>query len=241
MTNYLRCCDNSCPSFSQIVAFVNSLLRANALAGLWIWSQRVSGGQMRTRMMLPLVALSVAVLSIAAAAQNEAQPSELTIHVRDYCDPTSFNAAIGSGTCDRDASTGAITFMGFLTELSMDKSVGAWRFAPSQARVAEGATLNLQNLGGETHTFTRVKGFGGGFVAPLNAAAGTPEPAHECAQMVDGNLIPQPPGPDNIFIPAGSTASTTLQPGETARFQCCIHPWMHVTITPKDEHHVNLK
>jgi hypothetical protein len=196
---------------------------------------------MRTTIMPLLVAVSVAVLSIAATAQNEVRPSELTIHVRDYCDPASFNAAIGSGTCDRDTSIGAITFMGFLTELSMDKSVGAWRFAPSQVRVAEGATLNLQNLGGETHTFTRVKRFGGGFVAALNEAGGTPEPAPECAQMVDGNLVPQPPSPDNIFIPAGSNASATVQPAETARFQCCIHPWMHVTITPKDEHHVNIK
>ena len=53
--------------------------------------------------------------------------------------------------------------------------------------------MNLQNLGGETHTFTRVKRFGGGLVAPLNAAAGTPEPAPECEQMVNGNLVPQPP------------------------------------------------
>ena len=196
---------------------------------------------MKARRLMP-IAIFVAVSSIAAAAQNEAKPSDLTIHVRDYCDPASFNAVIGSGTCDRDTSNGAITFTGFITELSMDRSVGAWRFAPSQPRVAEGATLNLQNLGGETHTFTRVKRFGGGFVPALNAAGGTPTPAPECAQMVDGNLVPQQPGPDNIFIPAGGTASMTLQPGETtARFQCCIHPWMHVTITPKDEHHENLK
>src|SRR5216683_5322890 len=111
--------------------------------------------------------------SFAALAQDKAQPSQLTIHVRDYCDPTSFNAAFGNGVCNRDTSTGAITVTAFLTELTMDKSVGAWRFAPSQTAVAQGATLNLQNLGGETHTFTRVKRFGGGFVAPLNAAAGT--------------------------------------------------------------------
>jgi len=180
-------------------------------------------------------------LSITAAAQNKAQPPELTIRIRDYCDPASFNAALGTGTCSRDISTGAITFTGFLTELSMDKSVGAWRFAPSQSPAAEGATLNLQSLGGETHTFTRVKRFGGGFVAPLNGAAGTPTPAPECAQMVNGNLVPQPPSPDNIFIPAGTSASMTLKLGETARFQCCIHPWMHLTITPKDEHHANLQ
>jgi hypothetical protein len=194
---------------------------------------------MRTITTLAIFAL--AVMSIPAMAQDKSQPAELTIHIRDYCEPASFNAALGSGTCERDTSTGAITFMGFLTELSMDKSAGAWRFAPSQSPAAEGATLNLQNLGGETHTLSRVKRFGGGFVSPLNDAAGTPTPAPECAQMVNGNLVPQPPGPDNIFIPAGTNASMSLKPGETARFQCCIHPWMHLTIPPQDEHHSNLQ
>jgi hypothetical protein len=174
-----------------------------------------------------------------ALAQEKDKPAQVTIHVRDYCDPTSFNAALGN-VCHRDISLGAINVNGFLTELSMDKSVGAWRFAPSEFRAKEGARLNLQNLGGETHTFTRVKRFGGGFVAPLNAGAGTPVPAPECAKMVNGNLVPQPPSLDNLFIPAGASANVTLKHGETARFQCCIHPWMHVTVTAEDEHHENL-
>jgi hypothetical protein len=196
---------------------------------------------MRMITMTTFAIFAVAGFCISAEAQEKNKPSDLTIHIRDYCDPTSFNAILGNGTCNRDTSPGSITFMGFLTELSMDKSVGAWRFAPSQTRVAEGATLNLQNLGGETHTFTLVKRFGGGFVDVLNQGAGTPTPASECAQMVNGTLVPQPPGPDNIFIPAGGSASMTLKSGETARIQCCIHPWMHLTITPRDEHHANLQ
>jgi len=177
------------------------------------------------------------VLTGFSSAQDSTASSQLTIHIRDYCDPASFDAVLGTGACSRDTANGAITFTGFSTELSSDKSVGAWRFAPSQVKAAEGATLNLQNLGGETHTFTRVKRFGGGFVAALNGGAGTPQPAPECAQVVNGNLVPQPPSADNIFIPAGGSASMTLQRGETARFQCCIHPWMHVTLTPEDDHH----
>lgn len=195
---------------------------------------------MRIITLIGYATLAVA-LSIGAAAQKNDKPSDLTIHIRDYCDPTSFDAVLGPGACSRDTSSGSISFMGFLTELSMDKSVGAWRFAPSQSAAAEGATLELQNLGGETHTFTRVKRFGGGFVDVLNQGAGTPTPAPECAQMVEGNLVPQPPGPDNLFIPAGGSASMSLKSGETVRFQCCIHPWMHLTITPKDEHHENVK
>jgi hypothetical protein len=190
---------------------------------------------------LAMFTLSWALLAGVAHGQAKAQPDQLTIHIRDYCDPASFDAVLGNGACIRDTSPGEINFTGFLTELSADQSVGAWRFAPSQAKVAEDATLNLENLGGETHTFTLVKRFGGGFVAALNAGAGTPEPAPECAQVVNGNLVPQPPGPENIFIPAGGNASMTLKSGETGRFQCCIHPWMHTTITPRDEHHENVQ
>jgi plastocyanin len=188
----------------------------------------------KTSLLLIVACLTLA--SLAAVAQDQEQPSQITIHVRDYCDPATFNAALGP-VCNRSTTNGAITVTGFFTELSMDKSVGAWRFAPSQTRAAEGAMINLQNLGGETHTFTRVKRFGGGFVAPLNAAAGTPEPAPECAKMVNGQLVPQPPSIDNIFIPAGGSATATLKSSETVRYQCCIHPWMHMTITPQDEHH----
>jgi hypothetical protein len=196
-----------------------------------------------SRSFVSMIVVCLATLSMPATAQHQEkddqQSSQITIHVRDYCDPASFNAAFGN-VCERDTSNGAIIVTGFLTELTLDQSVGAWRFAPDQAKASEGATVTLQNLGGETHTFTRVKRFGGGFVAPLNAAAGTPEPAPECAQMVDGNMVPQPPSPDNIFIPAGTSANMTLSNGETARFQCCIHPWMHITFTPKDTNHEDL-
>ena len=167
--------------------------------------------------------------------------------VSRYCGPRNASPATlrfstkARGTCARDTTNGSITFPGFLAELGADKSVGAWRFAPDHAKVEEGATLNLQSLAGETHTFTRVKRFGGGFVAFLNTASGNLTPAPKCAQMVNGNLGPQPPSADNIFIPAGGSAGTTLDHGEVARFQCCIHPWMRLTITPKDEHHEEVR
>ena len=182
------------------------------------------------------VVLLVLIGSICALAQHD-KNTQATINLRDYCDPASFNAAIGPGTCIRDISQdGSITFTAFVNELGTDMSVGAWRFAPEQLRVAEGTTLQLNNLGGETHTFTRVKRFGGGFVDFLNAASGNPVPAPECATVVNGNLVPQPPSDDNIFIPAGGNAMHSVE-HQVARFQCCIHPWMRITITPKDQHH----
>lgn len=182
------------------------------------------------------LAMSLSLLySIATFAGDDKKdndhPANITVDVRDYCDPISF-AAIG---CGRDTSTGFITLSGFGQELAADKSVGAWRFAASQNSAEDGANLTIKNSGGELHTFTRVKKFGGGFVAGLNAGSGNNVPAPECAQVVNGNLVPQQPGPDNIFLPAGMSATAKVKEGEVANFQCCIHPWMRTTINAGDE------
>ncbi len=185
-----------------------------------------------------LIIACVALFSTLASAGDEGEnkATAFTIHIWDYCDPATFGAL-----CTRtDTSSGVITRPGFNFELNLDKSVGAWRFAPETVQTEQSSTLLLKNLGGETHTFTRVKKFGGGFVAPLNAASGNPVPAPECARVVNGNLVPQPPSENNIFLPAGTTA-TGPQVGDdqTEKFQCCIHPWMRLTITPKDHNRDN--
>jgi hypothetical protein len=84
-----------------------------------------------------------------------------------------------------------------------------------------------------------VKKFGGGFVAALNSGSGNNTPAPECAQVVNGTLVPQPPGPDNLFLAAGTSATAQVKEGEVARFQCCIHPWMRTTIDTRDDDHDN--
>jgi hypothetical protein len=169
--------------------------------------------------------------SLFAQDHDKDQPSTVNLHIRDYCDPATFGAL-----CSRaNTASGAITLAGFRAELAADKSVGAWRFVPDRFEAEEGVNLMLQNLGGETHTFTRVQKFGGGFVAALNAASGNPVPAPECAQTVNGALVPQPPSGNNIFLPAGGTASGPhIGEDEAARFQCCIHPWMRTTINAKE-------
>ena len=193
----------------------------------------------KTKLGLLMACLLFMSFASALAQKQDEQPATVKIDVRDYCDPVSF-ALIG---CDRTATpvaNGIITLTGFQAELAADKSVGAWRFAPDHASASEGAELNITNLGGETHTFTRVKKFGGGFVAGLNAASGNLRPAPECAQMVSGKLVPQPPSADNQFLPAGASATAEVKEGDTANFQCCIHPWMRITVRAKengDEHH----
>jgi hypothetical protein len=189
---------------------------------------------------LALIGLaSVFILSTVFAEDNHNRGKfQATVHLWDYCDPTSFNAALGDGTCNRDTSTGAITVNGFLGELASDQSVGAWRFSPAEIKSDhQPISLALQNVGGETHTFTRVKKFGGGFVDALNQASGNPVPAPECAQLVNGVLTPQAPGADNLFIPAGGTASASVsRRDDQIRYQCCIHPWMRLVVNHQDDH-----
>ena len=152
--------------------------------------------------------------------------------------PCYLQRSLRDGSCNRDTTTGAITVTGFLGEVTSDKSAGAWRFSPAEIKSKHGkVALTLQNVGGETHTFTRVKKFGGGFVDALNQASGNPVPAPECAQLVNGVLTPQAPGADNLFIPAGGTASASVsRRDDQIRYQCCIHPWMRLVVNHQDDH-----
>jgi len=43
-----------------------------------------------------------------------------------------------------------------------------WDFEPDELQVKKGSQIIVTNQGGEPHTFTEVKQFGGGFIPPLN-------------------------------------------------------------------------
>lgn len=99
--------------------------------------------------------------------------------------------------------------------------------------VRAGRPVIIENEGGETHSFTLVKAFGGGFVGGLNQLSGNPVPSPECATTVGGQLVPQPPSPVNVFVAADKESAfrtAGLAPGQYL-FQCCIHPWMRVVLT----------
>src|SRR4051794_10006474 len=146
--------------------------------------------------------VAAAQLSLAGAAMAAPTSDSVVVKLRDSCDPPTFNAVLGPGACVGSFRT---TFEQFTTELAQDQVVGAWRMNPDELDAKKGTQLTLSNFGGETHTFTEVKKFGGGFVAALNQASGNPDPAPECAQMVGDNLVPQPASEDNIFLAPGQT------------------------------------
>jgi hypothetical protein len=188
-------------------------------------------------MLIFKVAIAAAlVFASSAAFAGEHRVQKVNVHIRDYCDPVTFNAVLGAGACVRMTDTGAITFTGFLAELTADKSVGAWRFVPEHIAAEHDATTKIKamNLGGEAHTFTRVKNFGGGFVTVLNGPAGVPKLAPECARVVNGNVVP---APGVIVIPPGGTFNATVGDDDNAKFQCCIHPWMRTQVVHEDHDH----
>ena len=174
-----------------------------------------------------LVVVSLLVVAAAAIVGKSA----VEFRIRDDCDPATFNAAIGDGTCVK-AFDGDTTFDEFLEELGEDKEVGAWRFNPDETRVDRGQGTILASRGGEFHTFTKVKEFGGGIVGVLNQIGEFGGTRTECGQ--ENELT----GPSrvNIFVPAGVSmngptgGSADLPRGKT-KWQCCIHPWMRSEIT----------
>lgn len=172
--------------------------------------------------------------------------AQTTITMRDACDPDSFNAAVGPGTC-ASGQHGTTLFGDFIGELQTDHIAGAWRFNPLlnateghfqlvRLNLKEGDQTTIENKGGETHTFTRVQKFGGGFIAPLNGLSGNPDPVPECAQVLpNGSLVPQPESATNQFVEAGKTeagptAGSSALPNGVSRWECCVHPWMRMIV-----------
>jgi plastocyanin len=164
-----------------------------------------------------LVVLIAASTAAVAVARGDA--STRNVQIRDACDPATFNAVVGPGTCTRPG--GGVEFFDFVSQLQTHGAAPAWGFSPDQLSVASGGTLLATNRGGEDHTFTEVAKFGGGCVPFLNAILGlTPVP--ECA--VPGLF-------GKTLVEQDATLEVShLSPG-IHRFECLIHPWMRTTVT----------
>jgi plastocyanin len=169
---------------------------------------------MRFLRMLGLTGL----LALVVATGSSAVSDNRQVVMLDDCEPASFNAVLGPGTCVKEGST---TFTDFIGQLGARGTAPAWRFSPGQVKLAGGGTVESSNKGGEDHTFTEVASFGGGCIDVLNGLLGlTPVP--ECAGFPFGAF-------GATLVRPGRTLSVTLAPG-THRFECLIHPWMRTTV-----------
>ena len=58
------------------------------------------------------------------------------IRMEDQCDPETFNAVFGDGTCVN--SHPGVTFEHFINELMLTQSAGGWMFSARQVNISEG-------------------------------------------------------------------------------------------------------
>jgi hypothetical protein len=160
-----------------------------------------------------LATLSVFALLALPASALAGDPRK--VFAMDRCEPDSFNAAVGPGTCVRN---GGVTFDNFVRRLNpQDGGHNAWRFSRHDVDLTPAQTVSVSNTGGEEHTFTEVVDFGAGIVPVLNAA------------LPPGTPAAQPIG-DLNFIAAGESLQLGALPAGTHRFECLIHPWMRTVV-----------
>jgi plastocyanin len=172
---------------------------------------------MHSRALVASLAASL-LLVVAFGSVVQAKSDHRTVQILDNCDPATFNAALNNPTaCIRPG--GGITFDKFVARVVADGEVAAWRFSPSQLKIAAGATVTANNRGGVTHTFTEVAAFGGSCSPFINGLLGTSPPAG-CGT----------PAFNATFIPAGGSRTTSPLATGTHLFQCVIHPWQQTTV-----------
>jgi plastocyanin len=157
-----------------------------------------------------------AVTQPPAQLAAKAGANQHVVTMFDACDPETFDAALGAGTCSR---SGGVRFDKFLELLGLHHSIGGWHFAPPNVTMRVGEDLVATNKGGETHTFTEVDEFGGGIVPVLNQLTGLTTVAPECQRLSAGD-----------FLTPGASSRETEHEAGVEKYQCCIHPWMRAEV-----------
>ena len=178
------------------------------------------------------VALTFMIVPSGALASNA------DIEVEDRCDPASFDAALGAGSCVRPAGDGggSVTFDELLARLGQKREHGKWRFKDDKVKLKYGESLDIaMTRGGEFHTVTEVGSFGLGCVPPLNELVFPEENPTNFPAECDDPLTFAPgadvPGGTGI-LPGQKFSFTGLSKG-THKYMCMIHPWMNSTVTVK--------
>jgi plastocyanin len=134
------------------------------------------------------------------------------IFLRDQCGGSTWDPF---GGCLID---GAVERPRWLEQVLETGSHPLWANSPVATSVESGTTLDVVNVGGRGHSFTRVANFGGGVLSLLNTRDDTRVPAPEC--LAGAALIPG----------AGGTVPTTFTGLGEQKYQCCFHPWMRTTV-----------
>jgi plastocyanin len=161
------------------------------------------------------------------ADAEEHSPRLAQVVALDECDPTTFNAALGPDFC-KNVALAALGYATTLNDLFQKAGEGkpdrGWDFEPDTLHIKEGTTISVVDQGGEPHTFTEVAQFGGGFIGPLNHGEAT---VSECEGGFSRVAVAK-----TRILQASTVNITGLKKGKHL-FECCIHPWMRVTVDVK--------
>jgi plastocyanin len=178
--------------------------------------------------------LAAACLLLAGAGmveESEHQTIPAQVVALDECDPATFNLPgnAGPGFCKNVALgyTGlgyATTFSKLFAEAASHTPDPKWDFEPDNLTVKAGTPIIAVNQGGEPHTFTEVANFGGGFIPPLNGGEAA---APECEAGFSSVDVAR------TRILQGSQLQVAGLSKGVHHFQCCIHPWMRMTVVVK--------
>ena len=96
-------------------------------------------------------------VALLFACLANAQTTKM-ITMRDACDPTSFDAALGSGHCI-PGQHGNTLFTDFIAELQTDQNAGAWRFNPMlNATAGTFRLVRLDLTSGDQTSFVNMGG-----------------------------------------------------------------------------------
>ena len=179
---------------------------------------------------LALIALAAPVLR-GQNQNNDANSGNRHVNLVDDCDPDD-PLWLPVGCFQKDGDVKVAEFNAFLRSPLYDNIppfgvepgmflVGhpAWRNDPSHLVIEAGKKIQIRNVGGRPHTFTKVAEFGGGVVAPLNVGTQT---AVECTLSI-------------TRLEAGDRDTIIAEGEGIQRFQCCFHPWMRATVRVVDK------
>jgi plastocyanin len=183
-----------------------------------------------------IIAAALLVCPLRGAAQDDS-PASVQIVALDECDPVTFNAptkfdpktnpnpGLGPDFC-KNITLGAFTTLADLfAKAGAGKPDPNWDFEPDTLKIKQGTPIVVVDQGGEPHTFTEVKHFGGGFIPPLNAGEDT---VSECSGGFSNIAVAR-----TRILQGSQLQVSDLSKGEHY-FQCCIHPWMRVKVEVSD-------
>ena len=174
--------------------------------------------------LLTLMLLAGGLVAGVNSAQAQGQPNFAQVVALDECDPATFNTPAGAGPdfC-KNVTLGAFTTLDDLfAKAAAGKPDPNWDFEPDSLTIKQGQVISVVDQGGEPHTFTEVKQFGGGFIPGLNGLGESVVP--ECAGGFSNVAVAR------TRILQGSHLDVIGLSKGKHLFQCCIHPWMRIEV-----------